>query len=46
MKIIGLFIVVFGCFFVNKLVGFSFEASTIGTIVGTGSYLLITLGSS
>lgn len=44
MKIIGLFVVVFGCALINKALGFSDIASTIGVIIGAGSYLII-LGS-
>lgn len=40
MKVIGLFIVVFACVAVNKLLGFSTEAMLVGTIIGAGIYLL------
>jgi phosphate/sulfate permease len=41
MKILGLFAVVFGCLLINKLLGFSDMASIVGTIVGSGSYILL-----
>lgn len=41
MKILGLFVVVFGCVAVSKLLGFSNEAMLVGTIVGAGSYILL-----
>ena len=40
MKILGLFIVVFGCVALNKLFGFSNEAMMIGCIIGAATYVL------
>ena len=40
MKILGLFIVVFLCMFINKAMGFDFETSIFGTVVGSGVYIL------
>lgn len=41
MRIIGLFVVVFGCFAVNRALGVSDMATIIGCVVGAGSYILI-----
>lgn len=38
MRILGLFIVVFLCLFVNKLLGF--EEPLVGVIVGAGVYII------
>lgn len=41
MKILGLFVVVFGCVAINRALGFSDMATIVGCIVGAGSYILI-----
>ena len=41
MKIIGLFVVVFVCLAINKLLGFSDEASFVGALIGACSYVLM-----
>lgn len=40
MKILGLYVVVFGCLLVNRMIGFSDEASIVGVIIGVGTYIL------
>jgi hypothetical protein len=41
VRIIGLFIVVFGCVAANKALGFNDTAMIIGVIVGAGSYITL-----
>ncbi|MEW8048924.1 MAG: hypothetical protein AB2754_15895 [Candidatus Thiodiazotropha endolucinida] len=45
MKIVGLFVVVFACAAVNKLLGFSTEAMLVGTVIGAGTYILMQIDS-
>ena len=40
IKIVGLFIVVFGGLFASKAMGFSEPSMLVGAIVGGGSYIL------
>jgi hypothetical protein len=40
MKILGLFIVVFLCMFINQAMGVDFETSIFGTVIGSGVYIL------
>lgn len=41
MKVIGLFIVVFGGLVISRSIGFSESAQLIGAIMGAGTYILI-----
>ena len=41
MKIIGLFIVVFGGLAISTMLGFSDMAKIVGAIIGAGTYILI-----
>lgn len=41
MKILGLFVVVFSVVIINKLLGFSDIATTIGVVIGAGSYIMM-----
>ena len=41
MKIIGLFIVVFGGLAVSRALGFSVMSQLVGAVVGAGTYILI-----
>jgi hypothetical protein len=45
MRVIGLFLVVFACLYINKLLGFPPESSFVGALVGACSYVLLTMKS-
>lgn len=45
MKIIGLFIVVFGGLAISRAMGFSEVAQLVGAVIGAGSYILIQLSA-
>ena len=40
MKIVGLFIVVFGGLIISKSIGMSDMAMMVGSVIGAGTYLL------
>jgi len=46
MKVLGLFIVVFGIALINKFLGFSDSAMMIGCVTGAGSYILLNIKES
>lgn len=43
MKIMGLFLVVFGGLFISRMLGFSESAQMVGAIIGAGSYIIMTM---
>ena len=40
MRILGLFVVVFGSLFISKWLGFSHEAQMVGAVMAAGAYVI------